>query len=206
MRVLFQGDSITDVGRNRDDFKDLGNGYPNIIAEHYQAAASNPPIEWLNRGISGHRVVDLQERWQEECIDLKPDILSILIGINDVWRRYDSNDPTSVQAFEAGYRDLLRRFRAVSKAKIILIEPFLLHVSEERRRWREDLNPKRLVVAKLAEEFDALYIPMDGVFEQATKTKAPAYWAADGVHPTQAGHRLIADTWNKMVEEVGYDQ
>lgn len=206
MRVLFQGDSITDVGRNRDDFKDLGNGYPSIIAEHYQAAASNPPIEWLNRGISGHRVVDLQERWQEECIDLKPDILSILIGINDVWRRYDSNDPTSVQAFEAGYRDLLRRFRAVSKAKIILIEPFLLHVSEERRRWREDLNPKRLVVAKLAEEFDALYIPMDVVFEQATKTKAPAYWAADGVHPTQAGHRLIADTWNKMVEEVGYDQ
>lgn len=204
MRILFQGDSITDVGRDRSDFKDLGNGYVKIISEMMKSRQVGDKIECLNRGISGNRVLDLQERWQEDCIDLKPDILSILIGVNDVWRRYDSDDPTSLEAFEAGYRDILRRFRALSHGKLVILEPFLLHVSDERASWREDLDPKRVVVATLAQEFDALYIPLDTYFSKASENKAPSYWAADGVHPTKAGHKMMAEIWiEKVVAAYG---
>ncbi len=204
MRILFQGDSVTDVGRNREDFDGLGNGYVKFIVE--QLSSTQEGMECLNRGISGNRVIDLQERWQEDCLDLKPDVLSILIGINDVWRRYDSNDPTSVEAYEAGYRELLTKFRAETKAKLIILEPFLLHTTEERASWREDLDPKRRVAATLAEEFDAVFIPLDRVFTEATKEKVPNYWAEDGVHPSEAGHRLIAATWVKVFMEARDDQ
>lgn len=201
MRILFQGDSVTDVGRDREDFNNLGNGYVKLIAEQLGQA-----FECLNRGVSGNRVTDLQERWQEDCLDLKPDLLSILIGINDVWRRYDDDDPTSTEAYEAGYRDLLAKIRTETKAKLIILEPFLLHTTKERASWREDLDPKRSVAAKLAEEFDAVFIPMDSIFTEATKMKEPSYWAEDGVHPSEAGHRFIADTWVKKFMETKDDQ
>ena len=206
MRILFQGDSITDVGRDKDSFSDLGNGYVKWIAEDLAASENNRNMECLNRGISGHRVLELQGRWKKDCIDLKPDVLSILIGINDVWRRYDSNDPTTLEAFESGYMDILTSYRSLTDGKLMILEPFLLHTTEERAAWREDLDPKRKVVAKLAAEFNAVYIPLDSIFAAASEDQLPSYWAADGVHPSEAGHKLIAEAWIKKFKEFGYDQ
>ncbi|GGJ12174.1 lipase [Alicyclobacillus cellulosilyticus] len=193
--VLFQGDSITDCGRRRDQPDDLGFGYAALVAAWFTARYPEKRVRFLNRGISGNRVRDLQARWREDCIDLRPDWVSILIGINDTWRRYDRSDPTSVEAFAAGYRDILRRTREELGANLILLEPFVLPVPEDRKQWREDLDPKIHAVRELAREFGALYVPLDGLFAQASAGTDPALWAPDGVHPSLAGHALIARAW-----------
>ncbi|WP_088835142.1 SGNH/GDSL hydrolase family protein [Paenibacillus tyrfis] len=198
--VLFQGDSITDCGRNREIGTDLGRGYALIASALFASKYPEKQVQFINRGISGNRVKDLQQRWQEDCLDLKPTWVSIYIGINDTWRRYDRNDPTSVEAFAEGYRDLIVRTKETLDAKLILVEPFVLPVPEDRKRWREDLDPKINAVRELAREFETLYVPLDGLFAAAS-TKAPsAYWAPDGVHPSPAGHALIANAWLEAVQ------
>ncbi len=193
--VLFQGDSITDAGRDRSNGADLGRGYALMAAGWFNALFPELGAKFLNRGISGNRVKDLQARWQQDCVDLQPDWVSIYIGINDCWRRYDREDPTSVETFAVGYRDLLERASQMTKAKIVMLEPFVLPVPEDRKQWREDLDPKINIVRELAREFGAHLVPLDGLFAQAS-TKAPsADWAPDGVHPSPAGHALIARAW-----------
>ncbi|MFW6309051.1 MAG: SGNH/GDSL hydrolase family protein [bacterium] len=199
--ILFQGDSITDCGRSREDESNLGEGYAMMAAARFNASYPEKEVTFLNRGISGNRVKDLKNRWQEDCLDLKPDIISILIGINDCWRRYDSNDPTSVEDFKEGYHYILTEIKKNLKAEIILGEPFLLPVKKEQKRWREDLDPKIQAVRELAREFDTLYLPLDGLFAQAAVKRKPSFWAADGVHPTPAGHAFIASKWLEIVEK-----
>lgn len=201
--VLFQGDSVTDCLRSREDESNLGSGYPMMIASAYSSKYPEEWVKFINRGISGNRTRDLVTRWQKDCLDIKPDLVSILIGINDTWRGFDSNDPTSVESFEANYRDILSRAREDTDALIILMEPFVLSYPEDRRTWREDLDPKIQVVRKLALEFETALIPLDGIFAQAACRREPQFWAADGVHPTLAGHALIARTWMDTVEELG---
>lgn len=198
--VLFQGDSITDTGRDRTKSQALGIGYANLVASWYGALYPEKNVQFLNRGISGNRVKDLKERWDEDCLDLKPDVLSILIGINDCWRRYDRNDPTSTEAFAQGYFDLLTRVKKESSAKLIILEPFLVPVDPKLKEWREDLDPKIQAVRELVREFEALYVPLDGLFAAACTRQKPSYWAADGVHPTPAGHGLIAQAWLDAVQ------
>ena len=185
--ILFQGDSVTDCGRDRDDPDGLGGGYPLYVSQ------ALPGVNVLNRGISGNRAKDLAARWQEDCLDLNPDMVSILIGINDVWRRYDSNDPTSDAAFEASYRKILEPLRA-RQVKFLLIAPFLLDVSEGVTAMREDLEGKQAVVRRLAEEYGAILLDADALFREAVEAQvaASAHYAGDGVHPTEAGHRLLA--------------
>ncbi|MFC3748675.1 SGNH/GDSL hydrolase family protein [Paenibacillus sp. GCM10012306] len=197
--ILFQGDSITDAGRNYEDALSLGTGYPLLIASQLGHLYPEKNLTFLNRGISGHRAVDLQGRWDKDCLDLKPTWVSIYIGINDTWRRYDSNDATSVEKFEAAYRDLIERTKKTLDAKLVLVEPFVLPVPEDRKGWREDLDPKIHVVRELAREYGALLVPLDGLFAAASATAESAYWAPDGVHPSPAGHGLIADAWLKAV-------
>lgn len=193
--VLFQGDSITDAGRDRSNPNDLGTGYPLMTAGLIGMSHPEMNIKLLNRGISGHRVKDLQERWQEDCLDLKPTWVSVYIGINDCWRRYDAKDPTSVEQFKAGYRELLKQTKETLDANLILLEPFVLPYPEDRKAWREDLDPKIHAVRELAAEFNALLVPLDGLFAAAAARREPAYWAPDGVHPSPAGHALIARAW-----------
>lgn len=200
--VLFQGDSITDCDRNRQDPNSLGNGYPLVVASLFPALYPEYALKFINRGISGNRTKDLLARWQEDCLDLKPDIISIMIGINDVWRRYDGNDPTSLDDFTNNYRQLLTITRQNSQAKIIILEPYVLHVPEDRLTWREDLDPKREVVKALAGEFDARFIPMDSIFQAASQSQAPEFWCPDGVHPAPAGHGLIAKAWLETVKAL----
>jgi acyl-CoA thioesterase I len=197
--VLFQGDSITDAGRDYANPNHLGYGYPATIAASFGAALPEYGVKFINRGISGNRVCDLIERWTPDCVDLKPDWISILIGINEVWRRYDSDMPTDLETYESGYRSILKRIQAESKAGIILLEPFVLPVPADRETWREDLDPKIDAVRRLAREFDAYYVPLDGQFAAASTRTDPAFWAEDGVHPTNAGHMFIAEAWLKTV-------
>lgn len=199
--VLFQGDSITDAGRVRDNGNDLGRGYALMAAAQFSAKFPEKQVQFLNRGISGNRVVDLQKRWDQDCLNLKPNLVSIYIGINDTWRRYDRNDPTSTESFEAGYRDLLTQ-TAETGAKLVLIEPFVLPVPVDRKQWREDLDPKITVVRELAREFDARLVCLDGLFAQASTRAESAFWAPDGVHPSPAGHALIANAWLQAVGAI----
>jgi len=193
--ILFQGDSITDCGRDREDFHCLGYGYANFVASFFNALHPQLRLRFLNRGISGNRVKDLQQRWHEDCIALRPSWVSLLIGINDVARRYDKSEPTEIAAFETDYRRILSETQQQIGARIILCEPFLLPCPADREQWREDLDPKIQVVRRLAREFDALYIPLDGMFAASTMHREPEFWAEDGVHPSQAGHALIAYNW-----------
>lgn len=200
--VLFQGDSITDWGRNYEDGNSLGTGYPLMVSSRLGYMFPEKNLTFLNRGISGNRVVDLQGRWTKDCLDLKPTWVSIMIGINDTWRRYDQGEETPTEQYIAGYRDLLQRTTEQLDARLILMEPFVLPVPEDRKQWRIDLDPKITAVRELAREFGALLVPLDGLFAAASMKKEPAYWAPDGVHPSPAGHALITDAWLQAIGAI----
>ena len=202
MRILFQGDSITDAGRDYSDYHELGQGYPKYAAELIRDRFDDPKngtIEFINLGISGHRTRDLRARWQKDCIDLQPDIVSIMIGINDTWRSFDSNDPTPVEEFEDNYRYLLSEIKAHTNAKILLLEPYVLPDVPAKDAWRADLDPKIQAVRRLAREFADAYIPTDGLFAAACVQQEPSHWSGDGVHPNENGSRFIAAYYAKAV-------
>ena len=201
-RVLFQGDSITDAGRVGDGAEGMGRGYAMMAASWFSARFPAKRVEFVNRGISGNRARDLVGRWDKDCLALRPDWVSIMIGINDTWRRYDNNDATSAADYEADYRRILTDVREKLDARLILLEPFVLPVPEDRKTWREDLDPKLEIVRRLANEFQALLVPLDDIFSQAVSSREPAFWAADGVHPSLPGHALIAQSWLRAVEAV----
>ena len=200
--VLFQGDSITDAGRSRENLNDLGAGYPALVAAWYSALYPRKRVRFLNRGISGNRAADLRARWTADCLDLRPAWVSILIGINDTWRRYDSNDPTSAETYRENYQAILSAARGIG-ARILMLEPFVLPVPADRRGWRVDLDPKIQAARDLAVEFDAVYVPLDGMFAAAAVQREAAFWLPDGVHPSAEGHALIAQAWLKAVGAAG---
>jgi lysophospholipase L1-like esterase len=192
--VLFIGDSITDCGRDRDDPDSLGTGYVARIAEWHALESPGAPARFINRGNSGNRAADLRRRWTTDCLELEPDVVSIMIGINDTWRRYDRGDPTSAEEFATDYREILTRTAEIG-ARLVLVEPFLLPVRAEQWEWRADLDPKIAVVRRLAVEFRALFVATDGPMAQAGAASEPTDWVRDGVHPTAAGHALLARAW-----------
>jgi acyl-CoA thioesterase-1 len=198
--ILFIGDSITDCERNRADSASLGCGYAKIIADRLRADYSELNLRYLNRGISGDRTCDLLARWEGDCTDLKPEWVSILVGVNNTWRRYDQNNPTSDEVFEIECRELLQRVKDQTVARIVLCSPFLLHTTPAVAAMREDLDPKIETIKKLAGEFDAIGVDFDAAFIAAQNRHTPSYWADDGVHPSDEGHALMADTWLASIE------
>ena len=200
--VLFQGDSITDAGRNREDTNDLGRGYALITAAWFRTIYRELNVTFLNRGLGGNTIRDLDARWEADCIDLKPTWLSVLVGINDAAGRYHHDRIISVDEFETIYGNLLRKAVDTSVKRIVLLEPFVLPTDPTRVQWREDLYPKIEAVRRLAREFQALLIPTDGLFAQAAAQTDLEYWMPDGVHPTPAGHALMAQAWLKAVRAV----
>lgn len=202
--VLFQGDSITDCGRNRKDLHSLGSGYPLIAAGLFSALYPKYNVRFINKGIGGNRVKDLAARWHQDCLDLQPDFVSVMIGINDVWRRYDANDVTSVSSFEKSLYQILKLTKDNLAADILLFEPYVLHTPPDRYSWREDLDPKRQAVRRLAQRFDAIFIPMDEIFQAAVIENTAEFWCPDGVHPSPAGHGLIAKAWLQAVESTTF--
>ena len=151
-RILFTGDSITDCGRSDEHPFGL-NGYVVMTAARLQAHFATARLHLFNRGISGNRALDLLGRLDADLIELRPTVVSIMVGINDTWRRYDSNDPTPTADYEAQLRSILTRIRRELQSRVVLIEPFVLPVPADRAAWREDLNPRIDAVRRLAVEF-----------------------------------------------------
>jgi acyl-CoA thioesterase I len=200
--ILFQGDSITDADRNRKKTHDLGTGYVMMVAERFFAKHPEGNVRFLNRGISGNRIRDLRKRWQKDCLNLKPDIVSIMIGVNDTLGTFFWGEPTSMETFEEDFVNILNLTRRNLDAQIVLLEPFLLPLSKEQMVLRLDIDARIKVVRKLAKEFETVLVQLDSAFSEAAKVKAPVFWSMDGVHPTPAGHALIAESWLSNIEST----
>jgi lysophospholipase L1-like esterase len=205
--VLFQGDSITDTGRGRqlsepNQQAAMGHGYAYLTLARLRATRPERALRVFNRGISGNRVPDLHERWQSDCIALKPDVLSVLIGVNDWWHQLDGRYQASVAEYEAGYRDLLQRtVSALPSVKLVVCEPFVLRCGVVDQRWFPEMDRRREAARRVAEGAGALFVPLQSVFDRAVAAgTAPEYWAGDGVHPTPQGHQLISDAWLSLVD------
>ena len=192
--ICFMGDSVTDCGRDYRDIGDLGQSYVKKIQSYLSTFHAGLNVKLINKGINGNRVCDLQKRWDADCLSFEPDVVTILIGINETWRRFDGGGTTDVQVFEAGYRDILRKTQ-LTGAEIIILEPFVLPFPQDRLAWRADLDPRIQSVRKLAREFHATFIPLDGIFASLITQSLPETYALDGVHPTDAGHTVIAREW-----------
>ena len=206
MKILFQGDSITDAGRDRSDYHELGKGYPFYASQFIKEDNPDVDFEFVNLGISGNQTIDLVNRLQSDFIDIQPDIVSILIGINDTWHRADNRKWLGNDVFEANYRKVLSEIKEKTNAKIIILEPFLLH-DPEKEYFRIDLDSKIDVIRKLAKEFADFYIPLDGLFASASiGIENDWHWSEDGVHPNDNGSEFIgsvyADAINVILDEM----
>lgn len=201
MKLLFQGDSITDAGRNREDSHELGQGYPLYAAKFIKEMYPEMDIEFVNLGISGDRTESLVARLQEDFIDIQPDVISIHIGINDTWHRAENKQWVSDAYFEDNYRTILTAIKEKTNAKIIMIEQFLLP-NEEKDFFREDLNGKIDVTRKLAREFADVYVPLDGLMAKACTYEDSKFWSDDGVHPNKNGSEYIGRIYAEAFKEL----
>ena len=201
IRILFQGDSITDCGRSREIQEpnvNLGQGYVQMTAGRLLYENPDKKIEVFNRGIGGHRVVDLYARWKIDALNMKPDIISILIGVNDTWHEFAAKNGVDVARYAQIYRMILEwTLKELPRVKLIICEPFALKCGVVKKEWITEINGRRKVAAALAKEFNAVFIPFQAEFNKAAKLACPEYWLVDGVHPTYAGHTLMSDFWLK---------
>lgn len=205
LKLLFQGDSITDAGRNRDDCHEMGYGYPKYAAMYLKEKYPQAEFEFINLGISGDQTKDLAARLEEDFIAVQPDIVSILVGINDVWHYAEDRNWQDNGLFEARYRKVLQALRERTHAKIMMMEPFLIPV-EDKAFFREDLGPKIEIIRRLSREYADVYLPTDGLLQAAFIGDEPTSFAADGVHPTDKGAeyigRLYVQYVSCLVEQV----
>jgi lysophospholipase L1-like esterase len=193
-RILFQGDSITDGnrGRSADPNHILGHGYAFIIAARHGAAFPELNLDFINRGVSGNTVLDLEKRWQKDTLDLKPDVLSILIGVNDHAQH------VALDQYEHVYDKLLTETKAANPGiKLVLGEPFV----KPTGKINDDLTKRQEIVARLAQKHGAAIVHFQKVFDEAAKRAPADYWIWDSVHPTYRGHQLMADEWERVVRD-----
>lgn len=201
-RVLFQGDSITDMARGRtaDPNHVLGHSYVFIIAGTYGEAYPERKLVFINRGVSGNTVSDMAKRWQADTIDQKPDVLSILIGVNDL------GSDVPADQYEAQYDKLLTDTQtALPRVRMILCEPFGLPTGNKKDNWdayHADLRRRQEIVRHLAQKHNATFVPLQKAFDEACRRAPADYWVWDGVHPTYSGQRVLAKAWIKAVAGI----
>ena len=207
--ILFQGDSITDAGRDRsreknaNDARALGTGYAYLAASQLLAERPVAGLQIYNRGISGNKVFQLAERWDADCLSLKPDVLSILIGVNDIWHKLNGQYNGTVEVYEKDYRALLERTRkALPQVKLVVCEPFVLRCGAVNGKWFPEFDGYRAAARKVASKCNAVFVPFQSMFDEACEKAPPAHWAGDGVHPTMAGASLMARTWLNVVSHA----
>lgn len=203
IKIVFQGDSITDAGRDYRNYHNMGNGYPKYAAQ--QIAEENPDIEFdfYNFGISGNRTCQLFDRLYKDGLEFGPDIISFLIGINDIWHRYGNNKIATTDAqIETNYRAILERVKRETNAKIVMLSPYLLDC-DDKEAMREDLKTVLPIVRKLADEFADVYVPLDEKFAEAIKTQPePKFYSGDGVHPNQNGAAFIGKLYAEAIKPL----
>ena len=202
-RIIFQGDSITDAGRDKRNYFNLGHGYPLYAAKLLREARPDVDFEFINMGISGRRTNNLCDLIYPDTIALEPDIVSILIGINDIWHRHGENKmKTTDEQIALNYRCTLERLKEETDAKIVMLAPFVLD-AENKDFLRHDLVTVRPIVSALADEFADAFIPLDDLFNEAMKTQpSPLYYSADGVHPNANGAEFIGKIYAETVEKL----
>lgn len=214
VKIVFQGDSITDAGRDRRNYHDVGPGYAKYATQHMTEAHPEIEFEFINQGISGNRTSQLFDRFYHDAIAFKPDIISILIGINDIWHRYSAtNVATSDAQLELNYRSILERIRRETNAKIMILSPFLfddyvaLGTRKEMANYvsmmREDLNRATKMIKGLADEYADVYIPLQEHFKEAlAEHPEPLYFSHDGVHPNDNGRAFIGKIYAEAIEKL----
>ena len=204
--ILFQGDSITDCGRDKEKLTHNGRGYPHLT-QAYLTCSEPGAYTCINRGISGNRVVDLYSRIKIDMINLKPDYMSILIGINDVWHEYTRQNGVDAEKFEMVYGLMIEELqKALPDLKIMIMEPFVLHGSatntdeEHPGRWEHFSSEcvlRRAAAKRIAEKYGLVFVPLQELLDRVSADTPEGYWLVDGVHPTPAGHELIKQEWLK---------
>lgn len=203
--ILFQGDSITDCGRKREsitcnNIDQLGNGYALFTATSLLKNHADKQPKIYNRGISGNKVYQLRERWEIDTLSLIPDVLSILIGVNDYWHKLGGHYNGTVEIYENDLRNLLRYTKEKLPAiQLVLCEPFALSGGSaiNDAEWFPTFDGYRASLKKLAGEFDAVFVPFQSAFDEAVKIAPATYWSTDGVHPDLPGRQLMTEVWLK---------
>lgn len=205
--VLFQGDSITDAGRDKENkapnnSRALGTGYAFLAAANLLNTHASKQLTIYNRGISGNKVYQLADRWEEDCLALKPNVLSILIGVNDFWHKFDGKYDGTIQVYRDDYRKLIdRTLTALPGVKLVIGEPFAVNnVKAVTDAWYPDFDEYRRAAREIATEYGAAFILYQRVFDEAAKVAAPSYWTGDGVHASLAGAQLMAEAWLAAVK------
>jgi len=204
--ILFQGDSITDAGRSREkaaaanDQAALGSGYAWLAAVELLVLRPGNRLKIYNRGVSGNKVFQLAERWDLDCLELKPNVLSILIGVNDLWHKLSGKYDGTVAVYERDYDALVARtLKALPKVKLVICEPFVLRCGAVNEKWFPEFDMYRAAASRVAKSHRATFIPFQAMFDEAIKYAPPEHWAKDGVHPTPAGAALMAHNWLRIV-------
>ncbi len=207
IKYLFQGDSITDADRNRDrdDNPGLGYGYPLLVAADYMKNKKGE-FEFFNRGVSGDKIVDVYARIKEDIINLKPDMMSILVGVNDIWHELNEQNGVDAEKYEKVYTMLIEEIlEALPEIKIIILEPFVLKGSGTERYYdvfRPELLKRAAAAKRIADKFNLSFVPLQNIFDEASADGDTAYWLADGVHPTAAGHQIIKEELSKAIDSM----
>ncbi len=208
LRVLLQGDSITDAGRDKaryyaNDAQGMGWGYVYQIVAELLGSYPESDLQCFNRGISGHKVYQLADRWQLDCLGIKPDVLSILIGVNDYWHMLNGKYEGSAEIYERDYRALLRRTKEeLPDVKLIICEPFAVEGGTAIDEKWKPFDDYRASAQKLATEFDTAFVPFHSVLNDALSQAPASYWSPDGVHPSIAGAYLMKQAWMVAFEEI----
>jgi lysophospholipase L1-like esterase len=205
LKILFQGDSITDGnrGRSNDPNHILGHGYAFAIASGLGATNPGRRLSFINKGNSGDTVEALQARWKADALDLKPDVISILVGVNNVFHRIRSGNATAPSMYAYEIRKLMESTRqSLPGTKLVLCEPFILPVgmvNEDTERWSAEIKTVQQATATVATEFNCIYVRFQQLFNNALKQAPADYWIWDGIHPTYNGHGLMAKEWMREV-------
>ncbi len=204
--VLFQGDSITDAGRDRgvnnpNAHSALGDGYVFLLAARMLHEFPNFNLSIYNKGVSGNKVYQMSDRWQPDCLQLRPNVLSILVGVNDFWHTLAHNYTGTAEIYENDFRGLLKNTKnLLPDTQLIIGEPFaLLDGTAVNESWFPEFNRYRAAAKRVANEMDAIFIPYQEIFNKALLLAPPRYWSHDGVHPSVAGCQLMAEAWAKAV-------
>jgi lysophospholipase L1-like esterase len=206
--ILFQGDSITDAGRSKTtltghDAKALGNGYAILTAANLLGKNPDKNLTIYNRGISGNKVFQLADRWDADCLTLKPTVMSIMVGVNDFWHTLTNGYAGTVEVYKNDYIKLLDRTKAaLPNLKLIILEPYFVNgIRPEEAKWHPTFDSYRAAAKEIAEKYDATFIPLQSIFDEAVKKAPPKYWTADGVHPALPGQSLISHAWLETIKD-----
>lgn len=203
--ILFQGDSITDVRRDRRDIrpnsqKALGSGYPWLAASQLLIDSPQDGYKFYNRGISGNKVYQLAERWQADCLELKPDVVTILIGVNDYWHLKEGSFGGDVDKYEGDFNELLHRTKvSLPNVRLVVCEPFLLPCGHVTAEWVTEFKPYQAAARRVARGAGATFLAFQEIFDIAVKFAEPNVWAEDGVHPSHSGAAIMAHYWHKTL-------